>query len=464
MLGLGISGVNAAKLLKSKGKEVLVIENNSSKKLQEISNELKEVGIDVILMGKPLSINNFTPWLEKISSVTVSPGIPWDHKALNSLRKKNITIKGETELAWEDLKHIPSIGVTGTNGKTTVTNMLNHSLKLNDLHTEMGGNIGQALSQIAFDFRQKKHHDLNWLIIELSSYQIESSPSITPKIGIWTTFTPDHLERHKDTENYFKIKKSLLERSSTRIYNSDDEYLYKKRNELPEGIWVGINNKSSYSHQPKFWVDEKGFIFENNTQLFNTSILNLPGKHNIQNLLLVTAAMRELGLEHGSIEKSLSSFEGLPHRLEYLGKKDFIQIYNDSKATNYESSITGIKAVPYPSILIAGGEKKKGDTSTWIQEIKQSTKGVILFGKSANSLRVLIKKSDYKGVIIVKDTLDQIVNLSMEIALKVKANSVLLSPACASYDQYRNYEERGDHFKYLVKKLINSEEVYSIES
>lgn len=173
--------------------------------------------------------------------------------------------------------------------------------------------------------------------------------------------------------------------------------------------------------------------------------------------------MRELGLEYESIAKSLSSFKGLPHRLEYLGKKELIQIYNDSKATNFESSITGIKAVPYPSVLIAGGKKKKGDPSNWIQQIKQSTKGVILFGKSAHSLRTLIKQSGYKGVIIVKDTLDQIVNLSVKIALQVKANSILLSPACASYDQYRNFEERGDHFKYLVEKLIKSQKVSSIE-
>ncbi len=464
VLGLGISGVNAAKLLKSKGKEVLVIENNSNKKLQEISNELKSIGIDVLLIGKPLNINNFTPWLGKVSSIIVSPGIPWDHKALNTLRRKNIAIKGETELAWEDLKDIPSIGVTGTNGKTTVTHMLNHVLKLNGLNTDMGGNVGKALSQVAFNFKQKDYQNLNWLVIELSSYQIESSPNIAPTIGIWTTFTPDHLERHKDLENYFKIKKSLLERSSTRIYNSDDEYLSKRKNELPKGIWVGINNQSSYSHQPKFWVDDKGFIFENNNKMFNTSILHLPGKHNLQNLLLVTAAMRELGLDHKSIAKSVSSFKGLPHRLEYLGKKDFIQIYNDSKATNFESSITGIKAVPFPSVLIAGGERKKGDPSMWLQQIKHSTKGIILFGKSANSLKVSILQSGYKGVLTVKDNLDQVVKVSIEIALKVNANSILLSPACASFDQYKNYEERGDHFKYLVEKLIKSEEVYSIEN
>ena len=192
--------------------------------------------------------------------------------------------------------------------------------------------------------------------------------------------------------------------------------------------------------------------------------MKLPGTHNLQNLLLVTAASRELGLDSESIATSVNSFEGLPHRLEYLGKKGFIQIFNDSKATNFESSIIGLKAVPYPSVLIAGGEKKKGDPSIWIEQIKQSTNGINLFGKSANSLKDSIIQSGYKGVIIVKDTLDTVVNLSLKIAYKVNAKCILLSPACASFDQYKNYEERGDHFKYLVKKLIESEEVSSIEN
>ncbi len=135
---------------------------------------------------------------------------------------------------------------------------------------------------------------MNWLVLELSSYQIEGSPKVEPTIGIWTTFTPDHLERHGDLETYFKIKRSLLEKSSIRIYNSDDKSLSRKRKELPQGIWVGIEERSSYNHHPKFWIDRKGYIFEEHKQLFHNSILKLPGKHNLQNLLLVTAAAREI--------------------------------------------------------------------------------------------------------------------------------------------------------------------------
>ena len=452
VLGLGSSGINAAKLLKSEGKNVLVLENDSNPKLINISEKLKSEGIDAMLLAEPLNINNFKPWMGRISSIIVSPGIDWEHSALKELRQKNIAMKGEVELAWERLSNIPSIGITGTNGKTTVTNMLHHVLKLNGLNTDMGGNVGKALSKIALESKYKNYKELNWLILELSSYQIEGSSRLKPSIGIWTTFTPDHLERHHNIDTYFKIKRSLLEKSSTRIYNSDDQYLYSKRKELPEGIWVGTNTQSDYSHHPKFWINKKGYIFENQIKLFHTSILKIPGKHNLQNLLLVTAAAREIGLDPSLIAKSISSFNSIPHRLEYLGKIEKLDFYNDSKATNFDSSATGLKAIPSPIILIAGGKRKKGDCLNWIEEIKKSTNGVILFGDCAKGLKETISDYSYKGKIIVEKSLEDATKASIEMARETNSKSILLSPGCSSFDQYKNYEERGDHFKEIVKK------------
>ncbi len=451
VLGLGSSGIGAAKLLKSEGKDVLVLENNSNEKLINISNKLKSEGIKVILLGEPLHINNFTPWIGRICSITVSPGIDWEHIALKELRCKNINIHGEVELAWERLSHVPSIGITGTNGKTTVTNMLNHVLKLNNLITDMGGNIGKALSKIALESMKSNYQELNWLVLELSSYQIESSPKVAPNIGIWTTFTPDHLERHNDIETYFKIKRSLLEKSSIRIYNADDQNLSSKRKELPKGIWVGTNQQSTYAQYPKFWIDQNGYIIEDQKRLFHSSILKIPGKHNLQNLLLVTAAARVIGLDHSSIAKSINSFKSIPHRLEYLGKVKDLSFYNDSKATNFDSSLTGLKSIPHPIILLAGGIQKKGDYLPWMKQIKQSTNGIVLFGHSANNLKEALLTSFYKGEIVVKKNLEEATKASINIARKTNSKSILLSPACASFDQYQNYEERGDHFKKLVK-------------
>ncbi len=451
VLGLGRSGINAAKLLKSEGEQVLVLENKSNSKLIEISQQLKSEGINVVLLNEPLHVNHFLPWIGRISSIIVSPGIDWEHEALKELRKKNIAMKAEIQLAWERLSHIPSIGITGTNGKTTVTNMLNHVLSLNNINTDMGGNIGKALSKIALEIKRKDYRNLNWLILELSSYQIEGSTKLNPRIGIWTTFTPDHLERHHNIETYFNIKKSLLEKSSIRIYNSDDKYLYSKRKELPEGIWIGTNTQCSYSHHPKFWIDRRGYLFENQIQLFHSSILKIPGKHNLQNLLLVTAAAREIGLNYSSIAKAVNSFESIPHRLEYLGKIDKFNCYNDSKATNFDSSATGIKSVTSPIVLIAGGIRKKGDHQNWIEQLKLSTNGIVLFGVSAEYLRQIILKSSYKGEIFIENNLENAIKTSIKIAKKTNSKSLLLSPACASFDQYKSFEERGNHFKKILK-------------
>ena len=455
VLGLGRSGISAARLLKSEGKNVLILENDSNDKLITISNKLKSEGIKTILLGEPLHISNFTPYIKVVKSIIVSPGIDWEHVVLKKLRNKSINMQGEIELAWERLKHIPCIGITGTNGKTTVTNMLNHVLKLNNLNVKMGGNVGKAFSSIAFETNRSNSEKLNWLVLELSSFQIESSPKVNPTIGIWTTFTPDHLERHKDIESYFKIKRSLIEKSSTRIYNSDDINLSKKRKELPKGIWVGTKPQSSYSHNPKYWIDQKGYIYEDHISLFHSSILNIPGNHNLQNLLLVIAAARVIGIDHSSIAKSINSFKAIPHRLEDLGKLRNISFYNDSKATNYDSSLKGLKSIPYPIILIAGGIQKKGDYIPWIQQIKQSTKGVVLFGLNAKSLKETLLNSFYEGEIIVTKNLGEATEASIDMAIKTNSKNILLSPACSSFDQYQNYEERGNHFKKLVNMHRN---------
>tara|TARA_Y100001968_G_scaffold129723_1_gene118452 strand:- start:682 stop:2091 length:1410 start_codon:yes stop_codon:yes gene_type:complete len=452
VLGLGISGISAAKLLKSEGKNVLVLENNSNEKLINISSELKSEGIKVILLGEPLNINHFTPWIGSIASIIVSPGVDWEHIALKKLRSKNINMKGEIELAWERLNHIPSIGITGTNGKTTVTKMLNHVLRFNNFNCDMGGNIGKALSKIALESISTNRKELHWLVLELSSYQIEGSPNVAPSIGIWTTFTPDHLERHINIENYFKIKRSLLEKSSIRIYNSDDKYLSGKRKELPQGIWIGTKERSSYSHNPKFWINEKGYIHEEEKQLFHISILKLPGKHNLQNLMLVTAAAREIGLDHLSIATSINSFKAIPHRLEYLGMINNLGFYNDSKATNFDSSLIGLQSIPSPLILLAGGIQKKGDFIPWLKQVKKSTNGVVLFGLSAKNLQKILLDCYYEGEVIVKENLEDATIASIKLARKTTSKSILLSPACASFDQYQSYEARGNHFKELVGK------------
>ena len=452
VIGLGKSGIGASRLLNAKGHNVIAIESLRNDNLTQTSLELKKEGISVIL-NKTLQLETFSPWLNNINTVVVSPGIAWDHPTLNQLRERGIHIQGEVDLAWQSMKNLPWVGITGTNGKTTVTYLLQHVLKVNAIKSTMGGNMGYSATEIALDYLQSNNQVPDWLIMELSSYQIEGAPEVSPKIGIWTNLTPDHLERHGSIENYRKIKRSLLEQSKIKIFNADDNDLMNQRTSLPNGIWTSIDGPGSARFPAEIWIDENGIIKEKGVSLFNSSIFKLPGKHNLQNLLSVIAAARQIGLTPKSIEKGIRTFNGVPHRLEPLGKILGMEIFNDSKATNFDSSAMGLRAISMPTILLAGGQTKQGNAQIWLEQLKSQAIGVVLFGEGASELRSLIKESFFEGEIKCCKILAEAVKEAVLIGIKKRAKSILLSPACASFDQYKNYEERGEEFKSVIKCL-----------
>jgi len=284
----------------------------------------------------------------------------------------------------------------------------------------------------------------------LSSYQLETAPEISPSIGIWTNLTPDHLERHGSFEAYSEIKRRLLENSKTPIYNADDRFLIEQKTNLKKGLWVSTRSQGPSKDSADFWINKRGMILEKGRRLFHSSVLQMNGNHNLQNLLLVIAAARTAGIPVESIEKSLKSFSGVPHRLEKIGYLHDLNIFNDSKATNYESAKMGLMAVPTPTIILAGGQAKKGDPSEWLKQIQDRACGVVLFGACRTFLKELIDSSGFKGDVICCENLNQAVGIAIEIGTEQNAKSILLSPACASFDQYKDYEERGNHFKELI--------------
>tara|TARA_Y100001968_G_C19382822_1_gene731219 strand:+ start:275 stop:1645 length:1371 start_codon:yes stop_codon:yes gene_type:complete len=455
VIGLGRSGKGAAILLNSEGNSVIVLEQSEESSFNESAKELRDKGI-IVKLGKPLEMNSFNPWIEQISSVIVSPGIPWEHKILKKLRELNINVKSEVALAWQRLKHLPWIGITGTNGKTTATYMLNHILESNSLNAPIGGNVGTSATEITHKYKTNKDKSFDWLIMELSSYQIEATPELAPDIGIWTTLTPDHLERHGSLDKYFAIKKTLIENSKTRIYNADDFYINQNRKSLKKGIWVSTLGPGSQMKPNEYWINKKGYVVERNKELFHSNVLKIPGNHNKQNMLLVIAAARKIGLDPKKIEDSINTFEGVPHRLEKIACIDGSYIFNDSKATNYESALAGLITVTPPTIVIAGGQAKQGDSSHWLKSINERAYGIVLYGYSAKDLEFMIKKSSFKGHIIVQKTLYEAVQSALFISKKGSCKSILFSPACASFDQYKDYEERGNHFKEIIKNHIIS--------
>ncbi len=457
IVGLGSSGISAAKLLAEEGYKVIILEKENNKKYNLISKELRQEGIDIQL-GKKLELKSFEPIMKHLKEVIISPGIRWDHPTLNELRKKNIKVKGEISLAWERLNYLPWIGVTGTNGKTTVTSLLKHVLNTNGLIVPTGGNIGLPGSEIALKLKAKNQiGSTDWLLMELSSYQIETSPEISPKIGIWTNLTPDHLERHGTIERYQSIKQGLIENSQIRIFNADDEFLSNNRTKFSKGIWVSTKGDAEKKNYIDFWINNDGIVVEQNKLLFDSSLLNLPGEHNLQNLLLVTAAARKIGLSAKEIAQSINSFKNISHRLEKLGCIEEMIIYNDSKATNYESATMALQAIKTPIIVIAGGRRKEGDFKNWLAQLKKNTCGIILFGESGNFLKDIIRNSGYKYEFHCCNKLSTAITLAINLGQKNSAKSLLFSPACSSFDSYENYEARGNHFRELISPRLTDQ-------
>ncbi|MEP0918919.1 UDP-N-acetylmuramoyl-L-alanine--D-glutamate ligase [Leptolyngbya sp. DQ-M1] len=443
VIGLGKSGNAAARLLKRQGWQVTISDRGASDTLQSQQQELIAEGIDVRLG------DNFDPELVQPDLIVVSPGVPWDVPSLAKAQSMNIETIGEMELAWRALSYAPWVAITGTNGKTTTTALTAAIFQKAGYHAPAFGNIGYAACEVAL-LDQK----IDWAIAEISSYQIESSLSITPGIAIWTTFTPDHLSRHKTLENYFNIKASLLNQSKQQIFNGDDPYLRNigQQQTYPiqeNACWTSVTGKSELIGNPAFgaYIEEAWAIVQGE-KIVRADALRMPGAHNLQNLLMSVAAAHFAGIDKDAIAQAVAEFPGVPHRLERICTWQGIEFINDSKATNYDAAEVGLVAVEAPVILIAGGEPKIGEDQAWLNAIQSKAAFVLLIGEAAPTFGKRLEEIGYSNYEDV-GTMERAVARSTTLAKQYSAKVVLLSPACASFDQYQNFEQRGDHFRQL---------------
>ncbi|OCR02264.1 UDP-N-acetylmuramoylalanine--D-glutamate ligase [Oscillatoriales cyanobacterium USR001] len=442
IIGLGRSGIAAARLLKREGYSVTISDRDSSPTLQQQQHSLAAEGIKVELS------HSFVP-TTSCQLIIVSPGVPWDAPALIRARELGIETIGEFELAWRHLQSQPWVGITGTNGKTTTTALIAAIFQTAGFYAPACGNIGYAACELLLG---KKLPD--WVIAEISSYQIESSPSIAPKIGVWTTFTPDHLSRHKTLENYYNIKADLLKKSEFQVFNGDDPYLRQKGLESwAKGYWTSVKGKDELLGDPvRGTYIEDGWAIALGEQILPVTSLKMVGSHNQQNLLMAVAAARLAGIEKDAIAIAIANFPGVPHRLEQIRTWAGIDFINDSKATNYDAAEVGLAAVVAPAILIAGGEAKEGDDLGWIKTIQAKAAAVLLIGNAAEAFAKRLEQVNYNNWEIV-ETMERAVSRAAELAKNYSAKVVLLSPACASFDQYQNFEQRGDDFRQLCLDL-----------
>jgi UDP-N-acetylmuramoylalanine--D-glutamate ligase len=452
VLGLGRSGCGAARLLHQRGRSVLVLESGESSALAQKAEALRAEGIAVQL-ATPLTPESFAALAAPVERVIVSPGIRWDHPTLEVLRQQGIRVDGEITTAWEATGPVPWIGITGTNGKTTVTNLVAHLLVEAGLDAPMCGNVGFSAAELALE--RSGGPSPAWLVVELSSYQIEAAPMLAPRIGVWTTLTPDHLERHGSLENYRAIKRSLLEHSAVRILNADDPDLRRGATSWEQARWVtaGSRNQAlAAGIDPHLWI-EADQVCQASGPLLPADALAMPGAHNRQNMLMAVAVGLEVGLSADQMTAALRSFPGVPHRLELIRELDGVRWFNDSKATNYDAAEVALQALQGPLVVLAGGEAKQGDAEGWLAGLQRKARAVVLFGAARERFSQMLTNNPYSGVVHSVEGLDQAVPLAQRLASEQNCCAVLLSPACASFDQYRDFEARGDHFRALVQSL-----------
>lgn len=442
VIGLGKSGVAAALLLKQEGWDVTLSDRNPQPQLTEALPKLQLAGVTVRL-GHSFSTQ------DNADLVVVSPGVPWDISALVEVRTQGTEVIGEAELAWRHLRDRPWIAITGTNGKTTTTALTAAIFQAAGLHAPACGNIGYAACELAIEPKVP-----DWVIAELSSYQIEAASTLAPQIGLWTTFTPDHLARHKTLQNYFSIKAKLLQQAEQTIFNGDDPYLRENATALfPNAYWTSVAGPEAIAPRKPLVYIKNGWVFAEDTPVVAADTLRMVGRHNQQNLLMAVAAAYLAKVDVAAIAQGVAEFPGVPHRLELIGTWQNIQYINDSKATNYDAAAVGLRAVQGTTVLIAGGEAKPGDDTAWFKEIQKKAVYVLLIGNAAKKFAQRLDDIDYRAYEIV-ETMPQAVKQSALVAAKQAAGTVLLSPACASFDQYANFEARGDHFRHLCQTLL----------
>lgn len=384
--------------------------------------------------------------LDKIDLIVKSPGIyPFDDLLVKA-REKNIEIISDIELSYRYLKTDNVVAVTGTNGKTTTTTIVGDILK-RKAKTFVVGNIGRGILEIT---KEAKKDD--FIVIEASSFQLEDTIKFKPHIALLTYVTSDHLDWHKTTENYVNAKFKIFanqDENDFAILNYEDRNLAKKHNIKAQKYYFSmekISEKGSYFEDGKIYYNDG----KNTEEILDVKDLKIPGVHNIKNVMAAIIIAKLFGIDSYTIKRSISSFTGVEHRIEFVRELHGVKYYNDSKGTNPDSTEVAIAAMDGNVILIAGGYDKNSNFDNLIEKSKDKLKTVILLGETADKISNSCKKSDVEFY-IVKD-LNKAVELAKKLSLK--GEDVLLSPACASWDMYSNYEARGRHFKDLVRELV----------
>ena len=436
VLGLAKSGVSAASLLHKLGAFVTV---NDFKPLNENpeAQGLLEEGIKVVCGSHPIELLD-----EGFELIVKNPGIPYTNPMIQEAMKKNIEIITEVELAYR-ISEAPFIGITGTNGKTTSTTLIYEMLERGGKKPLIAGNIGTVASGVA----EKATKD-HVIVIELSSFQLMGIQTFRPHIAVYLNLFDAHLDYHGTKEEYAFAKAQITrnqQESDFFVYNASQEStrkaaLQSKANSVPFST-ESMDETGAYL--------KDGFIWFRDEKIIALDEVVLPGKHNLENILSAVAAVKLYGVSNEAIQYVLKTFRGVKHRMQFVAEINGRKFYNDSKATNILAASAAISSFKSPLILLAGG-LDRGNEFDEIIPLLTNVKAMIVFGETADKLTKTAQKA---GITVIKHVDNAAIAANEAYKLSESGDTILLSPACASWDQYKTFEERGDMFTDAVHKL-----------
>ena len=447
VLGAGISGIGAVRLLSTVTDRIVLFDENKSLNIEETRSK---VGVDTpfrIVTGElPEDVVNHT------DIAVLSPGISPEKPDVLRLKEAGAEVWGEVELAYRFNKGY-IIAITGTNGKTTTTSLVGEICALHNKSTFVTGNIGVAYTTCA----PKTDKD-SITVLEISSFQLQTIIDFHPHVSCILNITPDHLDRHHTFENYAQAKYDIAKNQTSEdhmILNYDDPLLRKlgetirpqviffsSREILPEGLYLRDRDIC--------YNDGREEIF-----LLRTDEMKLLGRHNYENVMAAIGVCMAAGIPKETIIAGVKAFNAVEHRIEYVAEIDGVKYYNDSKGTNPDAAIKAVEAMERPTILIGGGYDKNSDYSDWIRSFGDKVKLLVLVGQTREKIRDAAAECGFMHTILC-DTFEEAVEECRKNA--VSGDAVLLSPACASWGMFKNYEERGRLFKELVKRETDHEQ------
>jgi UDP-N-acetylmuramoylalanine--D-glutamate ligase len=436
VVGLGKSGAAATRLLRREGLPVYASDSGTGPAYDAWATELRALGADVQLGGHDLVR------IGRAAAVVVAPGVPPDVPPLAAARAAGLEIYAETDIGFLALRGTRCIGITGTNGKTTTTSLAAHAMAAAGLRAETAGNIGRPLSDVALASDPPA-----WLALELSSFQLHDTPHLRPAIGVLTNLAPNHLDRYRSLEEYYGDKARMFRNADSEsvwITNADDPAVQEMAARAP-----GRHLRFSIERRADGWYDRAGGrLMLGDRPLMPRGDLPLLGDHNVANALAAALAAVEAGSAPGRVAAGLRTFRAIPHRVEPVREVDGVLWINDSKSTNVTSTEVAIAAVDRPFVLLLGG-RHKGEPYTRLAEpLRGRCRAVVAYGEAgAQIVRDLgerlpvVPAGDFAGV------------LATARGLARPGDAVLLSPACSSYDMFKNYEERGERFRAAVEAM-----------